>query len=67
MSSSSSGVRVSSDYLALLAYPETMRHRGEEVAAEVHAELTALESASLAVLRTMKQTDEAVLDPVRPN
>lgn len=42
------------DYLALLAYAETMRHLGDEVSPEVNAELTALESASLAVLRTMK-------------
>ena len=41
-------------YLALLAYAETMRHLGDEVSPEVNAELTALESASLAVLRTMK-------------
>ena len=48
------GPGVVRDYLALLAYAETIRHLGDEVSPEVNAELTALESASLAVLRTMK-------------
>lgn len=48
------GPGVVRDYLALLAYAETTRHLGDEVSPEVNAELTALGSASLAVLRTKK-------------